>query len=68
MDEDSNDLLFQTYYMVDWEKAVQSKSASKCVTCGGEMKKVAPVRDRSGRLYDGMVCHHCKTVFWVRQT
>lgn len=64
--ERPGDLTYLTYYMVDWAKTGQSPSDVRCMQCGGEMKKVEPVTDGSGRAYDGMVCHSCKRVLWVR--
>ena len=46
--DDAGDLIFQTYYMVDWGKVGQSPSEDKCVSCGRPMMKVEPFRDRKG--------------------
>jgi hypothetical protein len=66
--DDASDLIFQTYYMVDWGKVAQSPSGDTCVTCGGPMLTVEPVRDKSGLVYVGRVCHGCKVVFWLRES
>jgi len=66
--DDAGDLIFQTYYMVDWGKVGQRPSEDKCVSCGRPMSKVEPVRDRKGLVYGGRVCHSCKVVFWLRES
>ncbi|MDV3277027.1 MAG: hypothetical protein LYZ69_01000 [Nitrososphaerales archaeon] len=66
--ERSGDLIFWTYHMVDWKKTSQEPSGVKCVQCGGEMMKVEPVTDSKGARYDGLVCHICKRVIWVKDT
>jgi uncharacterized protein with PIN domain len=59
------DLIFWTYYMVDWSSVVQTPSDHRCVQCGGKMMKVGPVEDAKGSKYDGLVCHTCKRVVWA---
>ncbi len=65
--EKASDLIFWTYYMMDWSKVGQARSSKKCAQCGGLMNKVETVTDDSGLIYEGLVCHHCKTVLWVRR-
>jgi len=57
---------YHTYYMVDWTTVHQSVSRARCVSCGGEMMNVEPIRTKAGVTYEGMVCHHCKTIYWLR--
>ena len=64
----SGDLMFRTYYMVDWSKTVQTPSETKCVQCGGAMNEVEPVTDDSGKSYSGLVCHACKRVLWFKDS
>jgi uncharacterized protein with PIN domain len=64
--ENLGDLVYWTYYMIDWKKVDQTPSEQRCVQCGGKMHKVEPVADPKGRSYDGFVCHNCKRVIWVR--
>jgi uncharacterized protein with PIN domain len=64
--ERSGDLIFWTYYMVDWEKTAQTPSDAKCVQCGGPMNNVEPVTDEKGRSFEGLVCHKCKRVIWAK--
>jgi len=64
--ERSSDLIYYTYYMVDWGKVEQRPSSRKCLQCGSVMKEVEPVRDSKGATYDGFVCHSCKQVLWVK--
>lgn len=65
--DDAGELLFRTYYMMDWKTVGQTVSDRLCVSCGGKMKKVGPVRDKKGLVYEGLVCHKCKVVFWLKQ-
>ena len=63
----SGNLIFYTYYMVDWEKVKQFPSSATCVSCGRKMSVVEPVKDKKGKEYEGRVCHNCKKVYWVRR-
>jgi hypothetical protein len=65
--DDAAELIFRTYYMMDWSKVKQSQSDQSCVTCGGRMMKAEPFTDKKGLEYDGFVCHACKTVFWLKR-
>jgi len=29
---------------------------------------VEPVRDKKGAVFDGIVCHKCKTLLWTRKS
>ncbi len=60
------DPIYWTYHMVEWGRMKQNPSDQKCVQCGGKMSKVEDVTDRKGNPYDGLVCHTCKRVLWVR--
>jgi len=64
--EHSGDLIFWTYYMVDWKKTSQTPSEMKCLQCGDLMNRVEPVTDNKGVSYDGLVCHKCKRVLWAK--
>ena len=64
--EKPGDLIFMTYFMVDWNKAKQEPSELRCAQCGGLMNKVEPVEDATGKKYDGYVCHADKRVIWAR--
>ena len=66
--EHSGDLIYHTYHMVDWKKAEQRQSEVRCLQCGGKMNEVEAITDNSGRSYDGLVCHNCKRVLWVRKS
>ena len=66
--KDSSDLIFWTYYMVDWEKTAQTQSDVKCLQCGELMDKAEPVTDNKGVSYEGLVCHNCKKVLWIRSS
>jgi hypothetical protein len=65
--DDAGELLFRTYFMVDWTAVRQTGSDLRCVTCGGQMKGVEPIRDKRGLVYDGLVCHNCKALFWLKR-
>ncbi|QQG48882.1 MAG: hypothetical protein HY247_00750 [archaeon] len=64
--EKASDLIYWTYYMIDWAKVEQSSSDQKCSECGDAMMRSEPAVDSSGRKYDGYVCHKDKRVIWVR--
>ncbi|HYC12040.1 MAG TPA: hypothetical protein VEC02_05200 [Nitrososphaerales archaeon] len=64
--ERADDLVFWTYYIIDWGKVEQSPSGKACVQCGGPMAKVGPVEDAKGSKYEGLACHGCKRVIWVK--
>jgi len=60
--------LFLTYFMVEWSELKQERSATVCMKCGGAMMRVEPIRDKKGVVFEGLVCHNCKTVLWSRKT
>jgi len=59
--------VFWTYLMMDGEKVRQGGSAKPCMQCGRMMNTVETVTDRSGLAYEGLVCHSCKRLLWVRR-
>jgi len=62
----SGDLIYWTYHMLDWSRVKQKPSGKMCVECGREMERVEDVTDSKGFKYEGLVCHHCKRVLWMR--
>jgi hypothetical protein len=60
------DLIYLTYFMVDWKTAKQEPSGIKCAECGQPMNRVEPAIDSTGKSYDGFVCHGDKRVIWVK--
>ena len=64
--ENAADLIYWTYYMMDWGKAKQEPSGRNCMQCGGTMNLVEPMSDAKGASYDGYVCHKDKLLIWVR--
>ncbi len=64
--DDSTSLIFYTYFMMDWGKVSQSPSPTRCLSCGGPMMRVEPARDKKGLVYEGLVCHKCKSLLWSR--
>jgi uncharacterized protein with PIN domain len=65
--DEAGELLFRTYYMMDWATTTQVGTDRLCVSCGGEMKKVEQVRDKKGLVYEGIACHKCKAIFWLKR-
>jgi hypothetical protein len=59
--------LFLTYFMMNWGEVSQSPSSIKCLSCGAAMMSVEPVRDKKGVVFEGIVCHKCKTLLWNRK-
>jgi hypothetical protein len=64
--EKSGDLIYWTYFMIDWEKVKQTPSDVKCSECGSPMCLAEPAIDAKGNRYDGYVCHTDKRVVWVK--
>ena len=64
--EKASDLIYWTYYMVDWSKVRQEDSDQRCAECGKAMKKVEAAEDAKGMMYDGYVCHDDKRLIWVK--
>ena len=65
--ENAGDLIFWTYYMIDWEKVTQGSSTKPCMQCGRVMNTVEAVTDSRGLAYEGLACHSCKRLLWVRR-
>jgi len=66
--DDSSTLMYYTYFMMDWGKVSQKPSTTKCMSCGGTMMSVEPIRDKKGVVFDGIACHKCKILLWSRKT
>jgi DNA-directed RNA polymerase subunit RPC12/RpoP len=64
--ENAGDLIFFTYFMIDWEKVGQTPSDQKCAECGRSMMKSEPAVDSKGQKYDGYVCHTDKRLIWIK--
>jgi len=64
--ERAGDLIHWTYFMMDWKEVAQAPSDQICVQCGKPMQSVGPVEDARGKKFDGLVCHDCKRLLWVR--
>ncbi len=65
--ENASDLIFWTYYMLDWTKVKQGRSGTSCLRCGRKMNAVEAVTDKKGFAYDGLVCHNCKSLLWFKK-
>jgi uncharacterized protein with PIN domain len=66
--ERAGDLMFVTYFMVDWKGERVSPSLERCTECGNGMESLEAVVDESGMKYEGLVCHNCKRLVWLRKT
>lgn len=64
--KDGGDLIYMTYFMIDWTKVKQEESDVRCADCGNPMNLAEPAVDGKGQKYDGYVCHRDKRVVWVR--
>ena len=63
----AGDLIFMTYHMVDWKSEPQANSRRACSECGREMRMiVAEVGDKRVT-YEGLACHSCKRLTWVKR-
>ncbi len=65
--EKAGDLLYWTYFMVDWSKTKQEQSDVTCSECGDPMMRGEPAIDSDGHRYACYVCHRDKKVFWVKE-
>lgn len=62
----NDDPTYRTYHSIDWKDARQAPSETRCVACGAPMLKLDPIRNKAGASYEGLVCHECKVVFWLK--
>jgi DNA-directed RNA polymerase subunit RPC12/RpoP len=53
--------------MIDWKTADEKALDQKCVRCGGTLSTVELTTADSGLKYDGLVCHSCKSVIWLKR-
>jgi uncharacterized protein with PIN domain len=65
--EDASELIFMTYYMVEWDKVKQKLSDERCVECGNYLYITEKIEDVKGTVYRGSVCHKCKRVLWLKE-
>jgi len=64
--ENAGDLVYWTYYMIDWRKVSQVPSDQNCAECGQLMKKGEQAIDPKGNRFDCYVCHNDKRVIWLK--
>jgi len=64
--ENASDLIYLTYYMIDWKKIVQVPSDQNCTECGQPMRKGEQAVDSKGNRFDCYVCHGDKRVIWLK--
>jgi hypothetical protein len=62
----ADDLIFWTYFMIDWKKVEQTPSDQECSECGHPMSKAEEATDSKGQKFDCYVCHVDKRVIWLR--
>ena len=65
--EQAGDLMFLTYYMVNWKSEPQSPAGQKCSHCGKAMSRIEAIVGEKRGAYEGLVCHDCKRVTWMRK-
>jgi uncharacterized protein with PIN domain len=66
--ERAGDLMFVTYFMVNWKKENVSPSLKRCTECGNGMGILEAVVGEGEVEYEGLVCHNCKRLVWLRKT
>jgi hypothetical protein len=64
--EKAGDLIFWTYYMIDWGRVQQTPSDQACSGCGNLMNKAERAVDSKGQKFDCYVCHTDKRVIWLK--
>ena len=64
--ERAGDLMFVTYFMVNWKEERVSPSGKNCAECGRGMGRVEATTSESKSTYEGLVCHNCKRLVWLR--
>ena len=65
--ERAGDLMFVTYFMVNWEKEATVPSGRKCAECRREMGGLEAVVGSGEVEYEGLVCHSCKRLLWMKK-
>ena len=53
--ERPEDLIYQTYHMIDWKKEAQTPSVQRCVNCENQMSAVEALVGKDGQRYLGLV-------------
>jgi hypothetical protein len=64
--EDTSELIYVTYYMIEWDKVKQELSEMKCVECGNALYETEYFEDKRKKRFRGMVCHKCRRVLWLK--
>jgi uncharacterized protein with PIN domain len=65
--ERAGDLMYVTYYMVDWKKEKENPSNQRCPECGKTMGRLEAFVGEGESGYEGLVCHNCKRLVWLRE-
>lgn len=59
--------MFVTYFMLDWGEEKESPSDRSCAECGNKMGSVEASVGEGGGSYEGLVCHRCRRLTWLRK-
>ena len=65
--ERAGDLMYVTYFMVNWKEEKEDPSDQRCAQCGSNMGRVEASVGEGEAGYEGLVCHSCKRLVWVRK-
>lgn len=65
--ERAGDLVYVTYFMVNWKEERETPSDQQCTECGKSMGRLEASVDEGGARYEGLVCHSCKRLTWLRK-
>ena len=60
--------MFVTYFMVDWKEEKVRPSGRLCTECGNEMGSLEANVGAGQTAFEGLVCHNCKRLVWLRMT
>jgi len=60
--------MYVTYFMVNWKEEKEGPSGQRCTQCGGTMGRLEASVGNGEGVYEGLVCHSCKRLVWVRKS
>ena len=66
--ERAGDLAYVTYFMVNWNEEKASPAEQRCAQCGSNMVRLEASVGEGKESYEGIVCHGCKRLTWVRKS
>jgi uncharacterized protein with PIN domain len=64
--ERAGDLIYVTYFMVNWKEEKEGPSDRRCAECGKSMGRLEATVGEGEMNYEGLVCHNCKRLIWLR--